>query len=137
MHLDQSKPQGLLDDDVNYHGFHLNENQAQAGIPIGIPTSPEGTLSPISLMGPKEIDDRLESPPPPEKRICGLRQKHFWELLGLVLAIILAAVVIGGVVGGLQSRNGKSSPASNHNATNNTTNGADNSTYLPLQYVYV
>lgn len=133
--MGQSKPQGLLDDDFKNHGFYLNEKQAHAGNPMGIPTSPEGTLSPLSPIGPKEIDDGLGSPPP-EKRICGLRQKHFWELLGLILAIVLAAAVIGGVVGGLQSHNGKSSssgqPASS-SITNNTTNSANNATSLPLQ----
>lgn len=106
------------------------------GIPMGIPTSPEGTLSPISPMGPKEMDEGLGSPPPPEKRTCGLRQKHFWELLGLILAIVLAAAVISGVVGGLQSRSGRSSssgqPASNV-STNDTTNSANNTTSLHLQ----
>ena len=135
-HLDQSKPQGLLDDDFNDHGFYLNEKQAHAEIPMGIPTSPEGTLSPMSPIGAKEIDDGPLSPPPAEKRIWGLRQKHFWELLGLVVAIVLAAAIIGGVVGGLQSRDGKSSssgqPASN-GTTNNATNGANNAASVPLQ----
>ena len=105
---------------------------------MGIPTSPEGTLSPMSAVGPKELHEGLESAPRPEKRIFGLRQKHFWELLGLILAIILAAAIIGGVVGGLQSRNGKFSssgqPAPN-NTTNNMTNSANTTTSLPLQYV--
>ncbi|KAF6219167.1 hypothetical protein HO133_004992 [Letharia lupina] len=139
-HLDDSKPQGLLDDDFNHHGFYLNEKQAHAGVPVGIPmgipTSPEGTLSPMSPMGPKEMDEGLGSPPPPEKRTCGLRQKHFWELLGLILAIVLAAAVISGVVGGLQSRSGRSSssgqPASNV-STNDTTHSANNTTSLHLQ----
>ena len=105
---------------------------------MGIPLSPEGTLSPMSPTEPKELDEGLESNPPTEKRICGLRQKHFWELLGLLLAIILAAGIIGGVVGGLQSRNSKSpssgQPASN-NTNNNTTNNGNSTTSLPLQYV--
>ncbi|KAL9076292.1 MAG: hypothetical protein Q9161_001008 [Pseudevernia consocians] len=100
-HLDQSRPQGLLDDDFNHHDFYLSEKQAHAGNPVGVstgtPISPGGTLSPISQMGPKEIDGGLRSPPPPERRICGLRPKHFWELLGLILAIILAVAIIGGV----------------------------------------
>lgn len=130
----------MLDDDFNHHGFYLNEKQAHAGtpvgVPMGIPTSPESMLSPMSAMGPKEIDDGLRSPLPPERRICGLRQKHFWELLGLIVAIILAAAVIGGVVGGLQSHNGKSSPSGqpiSNNTANNTTNSANNMTSLPLQ----
>lgn len=140
LHVDQSKPQGFLDDEFNHHGFHLNQKQAGAGVPVGvpmgIPTSPDGTLSPMSPMGLKEMDEGLRFPPPPEKRICGLRQKHFWELLGLIFAIVLAAAVIGGVVGGMQSHNKKSSssgqPASN-GTTNNTTNSANNSTFLPVQ----
>lgn len=140
-HLDESKPQGFLDDDFNHHGFYLNKKQAHVGapvaIPTGLPTSPQGTISPISPMGPKEMDDGLPSPPPREKRICGLRQKHFWELSGLVIAIVLAAAIIGGVVGGLQSHNGRSSasaqPASNNNLTTNTTKSANNTSFLPLQ----
>ena len=139
-HLDQSRPQGLLDDDFNHHGFYLDEKQAHAGIPqgvpMGIPTSPEGTLSPMSPIGPKEIDEGLVSPPRPERRICGLRRKHFWELSGLLLAIILAAAVIGGAVGGLQSRNEKSSSSgqpATKNTTNSTTTGANNTDFLPLQ----
>lgn len=138
--LDQSKPQGLLDDDFDRHEFYLNQKEAHAGapggMPMGIPTSPEGTLSPLSPTGPKEIDDGLESPQSPEKRLCGLRQKHFWELLALILAIVLAAVVVGGVVGGLQSRNGAPSPSeqpASNNTTNNSTNSANNTTSLPLQ----
>ncbi|CAD6575147.1 MAG: hypothetical protein ASARMPRED_007112 [Alectoria sarmentosa] len=135
--LDQSRPQGLSGDDLNDHGFHLNEKQAHAGIPVGmtmgVPMSPEGTLSPISPTGLKETDDSLGSPPPPEKRICGLRQKHFWELLGLVLAIILAATIIGGVVGGLQSRSSSSGQPASNETTNNTTNNANNTTSSPLQ----
>ena len=138
--MDQSRPQGLPDHDFNHHEFYLNEKQELAGNPVGVstgtPISPGGTLSPISQMEPKEIDGGLRSPPPPERRICGLRPKHFWELLGLILAIILAVAIIGGVVGGLQSRNRISSssgqPASN-NTTNNTTNAANSTTSLPLQ----
>lgn len=134
--LDQSKPQGLLDDNFNPYGcYPNNENQAHAGIPVGvpmgIPTSPEGTLSPMSPMGPKELDEGLNSPRPQEKRKYGLRQKHFWELLGLVLAIVLAAAIVGGVVGGLQSRNGKPSPS--RQPAYNTTNSANNTSSLPLQ----
>ena len=143
-HLDESKPQGLLDDDFKNHGFYINEKQAHAGvpwgIPMGIPTSPDSTLSPMSPTGPMEIDEGVRSAPPPEKRICGLRQKHFWELSGLILALVLAAGIIGGVVGGLQSRQGKSSssaqPASN-SSINNATNSANRTTTLPLQYVHV
>ena len=107
---------------------------------MGIPLSPDGTLSPMSPVGAKELDEGLVSNPPREKRRCGLRQKHFWELFGLLLALILAAAIIGGVVGGLQSRNGKSSPAGQPttNSTNkNTTNSGNNTTSLPLQYVHV
>lgn len=133
--LDESKPQGLVDNHFNSHGCYPDESQAHAGIPgvvpMGIPTSPEGTLSPLSPMGPKELDDGLESPRPREKIICGLRQKHFWELLGLVLAIFLAAAIVGGVVGGLQSRNGKPSPSGQ--PAYNTTNSANNTDSLPLQ----
>ena len=110
------------------------------GVPMGIPLSPEGTLSPMSPMGPKELDEGLGSSPPTEKRICGLRQKHFWELLGLLLAVFLAAAIIGGVVGGLQSRNSKSpsdgQPATN-NTNNSTTNSGNDTTSIPLQYVHV
>ena len=133
--LDQSKPQGLLNHNSNLHGCYPNENQAHAGIPVGvpmgIPTSPEGTLSPMSPMGLKELDDGLNPPRPQEKRICGLRSKHFWGLLGLVLAIVLAAAIVGGVVGGLQSRNGKPSPS--RQPAYNTTNSANNTESLPLQ----
>ena len=105
------------------------------GIPMGIPSSSGGTLSPMSPMTPKEIDDGLDSAPPREKRICGLRQKHFWELSGLILAIVLAAAIIGGVVGGLQSRHGTSSAI--NNSTKNTTDSTNHNTGLPLQYVFI
>ena len=107
---------------------------------MGIPMSPDGTLSPMSPVEPKEMDEGLTSGPPPEKRIWGLRQKHFWELLGLILAIVLAAAIIGGVVGGLQSRHGKSSaseqPATSNN-TNNSTNSANKTMSIPTQYVHI
>ena len=86
------------------------------------------------------MDEGVRSAPSPEKRIFGLRQKHFWELSGLILAIVLAAAIIGGVVGGLQSRHGKfpsSGQPATDNSTNNTTNSANNTTPLPLQYVLV
>ena len=89
----------------------------------------------MSPTGPKELDERLEPTPSPEKRICGLRQKHFWELFGVILAIVLAAAIVGGVVGGLQSRAGKSS--STQPVPNNTTNGANKTSSIPLQYVHV
>ena len=133
--LDQSKTQGLLDGRFNLHGCYPNEIQAHAGIPVGvpmgIPTSPEETLSPMSPMGLKELNEGLNSPRPQEKRVCGMRQKHFWELLGLVLAIVLAAGIVGGVVGGLQSRNRKPSPS--RQPAYNTTNSANNTDSLPLQ----
>ena len=131
-------------DESNRHGSYPDEKGPHAGVPVGvpmgIPLSPDGTLSPMSPTEPKELDEGLESAPPPEKRICGLRRKHFWELLGLILALVLAAAIIGGVVGGLQARNGKNSssgqPAAN-NGTNNTTNGANNTGAIPLQYVHI
>ena len=109
------------------------------GIPMGIPTSPDGTLSPMSPTGAKEMGEGVVSTPPREKRICGLRRKHFWGLLGL-MAIVLAAAIIGGVVGGLQSRHGKSSPSgqsASNNSTSNTTNNANHTAAIPLQYVLV
>ena len=107
---------------------------------MGVPLSPDGTLSPMSPVGLKELDEGLVSNPPKEKRRCGLRQKHFWELFGLLLALILAAAIIGGVVGGLQSRSDKSPPAAQtatNSTNNNTTNSGKNTTSLPLQYVHV
>lgn len=131
--LDETKPKGVVNN--HFNGYYHDESQAHAGIPegvpIGIPTSPEGTLSPLSPMGPKELHEGLESPRPREKRICGLRQKLFWELLGLALAIVLAAVIVGGVVGGLQSRNGKQSPSGQPKF--NATSTANNTDSLPLQ----
>lgn len=137
--LDLSKPQGLLNDNYNPYGCYPNdENQAHAGIPVGvpmgIPASSEGTLSPMSPMGPKELDEGLNSSRPQEKRICGLRQKHFWELLGLIVAIVLAAAIVGGVVGGLPTRKGKSSPSGQ--PAYNTTKSANNTNSLPLQWVH-
>lgn len=103
---------------------------------MGVPTSPEGTLSPTTPIGPKKFDDGLGTHSTPEKRICGLRQKHFWELFGLILAIVLAAAIIGGVVGGLQSHKAQSS-SSGQSASNDTTNdptsSANKTTSLPLQ----
>lgn len=109
------------------------------GIPMGIPTSPEYTVSPTSPLGPKEMDDGLGSARRSEKRICGLRKRHFWELLGFMLALVLAAAIIGGVVGGLHSRNQKSSSSrqpESSNTTSNTTNSTTNTTSIPLQYVH-
>ena len=140
--LDESRSRGLRDENFHSHGFYPNEKQEHAGIPVGIPmgipTSPDGTLSPMSPTGAKEIGEGVESTPPREKRICGLRRKHFWELFGLILAIVLAAAVIGGVVGGLQSRHGKSSPSgqlASKNSTSNTTSSANHTAAIPLQYV--
>lgn len=110
------------------------------GIPVGILTSPESTLSPISPMTPKEKDEHVRSAPQPGKRICGLRQKHFWELSGLIVAILLAAAIIGGVVGGLQSRHGKSSSSGQpapSNSSKNTTDNSNTTIPLPLQYALV
>ena len=142
--LDESRSRGLRDENFHNHGLYPNEKQEHAGIPVGIPmgipTSPDGTLSPMSPTGAKEIGEGVVSTPPREKRICGLRQKHFWELLGLILAIVLAAAIIGGVVGGLQSRHGKSSPSgqsASNNSTSNTTNSANHTAAIPLQYVLV
>ena len=138
--LDESRSRGLRDDNFHNHGFYPNEKQEHAGIPMGIPTSPDGTLSPMSPTGAKEIGEGVVSSPPRERRICGLRRKHFWELSGLILAIVLAAAIIGGVVGGLQSRHGKSSPSgqsASNNSTSNTTNSANHTAAIPLLYVLV
>ena len=139
--LDESRYRGLRDGNFHNHGFYPNEKQEHAGIPVGIPmgipTSPDGTLSPMSPTGAKEIGEGVVSTPR-EKRICGLRRKHFWELSGLILAIVLAAAIIGGVVGGLQSRHGKpspSAPSTSNNSTSNTTNSANHTAAIPLQYV--
>ena len=140
--LDESRSRGLRDGNFHNHGFYRNEKEEHAGIPVGvpmgIPTSPDGTLSPMSPTGAKEIGDGVEPTPPREKRVCGLRRKHFWELVGLVLAMVLAAAIIGGLVGGLQSRHGKSSPSgqsASNNSTSNTTISANHTAAIPLQYV--
>ena len=142
--LDESRSRGLRDENFHSHGFYPDEKQEHAGIPVGIPmgipTSPDGTLSPMSPIGAKEMGEGIVSTPPRERRIFGLRRKHFWELLGLILAIVLAAAIVGGVVGGLQSRHGKSSPSgqsTSNNSTSNTTSSANHTAAIPLQYVLV
>ena len=142
--LDESRPRGLRDETFHNHGFYPNEKQEHAGIPVGIPTgiptSPDGTLSPMSPTGAKEIGEGAVSTPPRERRTCGLRRKHFWELLGPILAIVLAAAIVGGVVGGLKSRRGKSSPSgqsASNNSTSNTTDSANHTAAIPLLYVLV
>ena len=119
-YLDDSKPQGMLDDDFDDHMNYINEKQAHGGLgfhPNGNPTSPDPsytayggtTLSPSTPGVGKPFDTRsnLASGPGSEKqerRICGLKRRYFWGLAGLALGVVLAGALIGGLVGGLKAR---------------------------------
>lgn len=135
--MDDSKPQGFLDDDFDNSGNYLNEKQAHTAISEErSPSSPDSSagvgFSPISPVGPpkgdshnglpaKGIDEVLGTPPPvpPQRKICGLKRRHFWELFGLCLALLVTAAIIAGVVAGLQARNASShSPVPSANDTN-------------------
>jgi len=120
--LDENKPQGFLDDDFDGHYKYMDEKQAHLSRERIIdPRSPvflqspgsHGTNFAVSPLPPtpqfKTIDNVFRAadipPAPRERRICGLKRKHFWEIFGLVLALVIAAAVVGGVVGGLQYKN--------------------------------
>jgi hypothetical protein len=136
LYLDESKPQGFLDDDFDNHNNYINEKQAHTGWGNVVdprspqyPDSPDcnGTTIAGSPLPPlpqhKNIDGVFhvaeEGPLVPQQRmICGLKRKHFWEIFGLVLALVIAAAVVGGVVGGLQSENVNAPPSvTNSNMT--------------------
>ena len=145
--MDESKPQGLLDDDFDDSGNYLNEKQSHGtGLQERSPHSPDSSLgaglSPISPavppkdypQGPKGIDETLglAQSSLPKRRICGLRQKRFWELFGLFVALLVAAAVIGGVVGGLKARNKNShSPAGPPSAP--PSNNSNANAFSPLR----
>lgn len=114
------------------------------------PTSPDSTLragfSPISPaveskglpqqgFPSENIDEKVGEPPPvpPERRMCGLKRKHFWELFALILSLFIAAAVIGGVVGGLQTRNGDSHSPPAAASSNNTNTNSSNTMISPAQ----
>ena len=120
---------------MNEKQAHLSYGQnvdLRSPPPAFSPRSP-GTTFPDSPLPPtpqfKNIDSAFhlaEVPPAPrERRICGLKKKHFWEIFGLILALIIAAAVVGGVVGGLQSKNADPpNPTSGESATfGNSTSG--------------
>ena len=152
-HLDDSKPQGFLDDDFDNSGNYLNEKESHGAVIDEIsPTSPDSTLgagySPISPLGDtkdrlkkdfpsKGIEETIGSPPPvpPERKICGLKRKWFWELFALVLALLIVAAVVGGVVGGLKARDGSShAPVSAPSLpSNGTMNNSSATTFAPVK----
>lgn len=141
--LDDSKPQGFLDDDFDNSNHYLNEKQAHAGVTTQeylSPGSPDSTYGPgvspftPGLPNPKKIDGSFASPPPspppPKRRICGLRARHFWELFALALMLVVTAAIVGGVVGGLKMHAGSfsapagastSAPQPSNNTNMNTT----------------
>lgn len=142
VYLDDSKPQGFLDDDFDNSSNYLNEKQAHVGVKTreylspGSPDSTEGTYGPgVSPLTPgvpnlKRYDESLASPlpsppPPPKRRICGLQSRHFWELFALALMAVVTAAIVGGVLGGLKTHKGSSStpvvPQASNNTNTNTT----------------
>ena len=133
-----------MDDDFDDEDNYLDEKQANAGTTPRsrvTPTSPDPTLeagvSPITPVVSKPLDASLP-PVPEERRICGLKRRHFWELFGLVLVVVVAGAVIGGVVGGLQATRGRATPSipatsNNTSSANSTSSSAP--TIEPLQYV--
>lgn len=148
--LDDSKPQGFLDDDFDNSKNYLNEKQAHAGVTSreflspGSSHSTEGTYEPgISPLtpgdpDPKQYDESLVSPlppsPSPKRRICGFQSRHFWELLALALMIVITAAIVGGVVGGLKMHRGTpSSHASPFAQVSNNTDTNTTQSFVPLQ----
>ena len=142
--LDDSKPQGFMDDDFDDTNNYLNEKQAHRDMVttqefLG-PGSPDSAFGPTASPGispltpgmpnPKKLVESVTtapgSPPPLKRRICGLRPRHFWELFALALMVVITAAIIGGVVGGLKTHRGSSpAPASTSapqglNTTNTT-----------------
>ena len=140
--LDGSRPQGFLEEGYNHDCTYIDEKRGHATtINQYGPASPDSAVrsgpgpSPITPVGLRNNEDMLNSPtsatsaPAAEdRRMCGLRRRHLWELFVLILAIIFAAAVVGGVVGGLQ-KHGKSSPPPAPAAGNST----DADTSVPVQ----
>ncbi len=125
-HLDSSKAQGLLDDDFDPRENYLNEKQTrvhQSSLSKKGLTRWESLASPdtaytdcfsptTSGLGKAGLDSESKiAPKAPQRRICGLKRRHFWELLGLILAFAAAGAVIGGVVGVMHARNNQAKPA--------------------------
>ena len=145
-HLDDSKPQGMLDDDFDNQMNYINEKQlspqTQHGPRLMSPDPSTGTgtygadcgtFGSSTLMSPGSPDIKRpfdtdtashegSQKEDRERRICGLRRRHFWGFAGLTLGLLIAAAVVGGVVGGLRARNkndasSPSTAASTSNAT--------------------
>ncbi|KAH7324246.1 hypothetical protein B0I35DRAFT_475508 [Stachybotrys elegans] len=77
-------------------------------------------------------DGATPSIPPKEKaRVCGVKRRTFWVILGVALAIIIAAVA-GGVAGALISRNGSSEGSSDQSTeADPSSDGSPSSTAPP------
>ncbi|KAL6720993.1 hypothetical protein ACLMJK_000093 [Lecanora helva] len=142
-HLDESKPQGFLDDDFDNSGNYLSEKESHGAMfKETRPTSPESNFghafSPVSpedqikdmKFPPKDVEKTMESPTPvpPEPKVCGIKRRRFWLLFALSLSLLLSAAIIAGVVGGLEARHGNSTtPASSPSSTTSAGNSSSSS----------
>ena len=110
------KQQGFLDDDFDDHMNYINEKQthSESFTNLRSPSYPtDGGFSPATLVAPHHGENifspksiQAEPMESGERRICGLKRRHFWRLFGLILLIVVVTSVVGGTVGGLQARNG-------------------------------
>lgn len=63
------------------------------------------------------------------QRMCGLKRRTFWIVLGVVIAVVIAAGVAGGVAGGISARN----TAMRHSGSSGSSSGSsDNANVMGL-----
>lgn len=79
--------------------------------------TPDGTQGGPGAAGAAAEEGRAGEGPAKGAKVCGLKRRTFWIVLGVAIVVVLAAIG-GGVGGGLSSRNSSSSGADKGKAEN-------------------